>query len=630
MQRQAIEQLLGMMPDEVHGFAGSAYPAPVRAALLGQKTLRLPTLRSELLAKQDGDVRDLLEPMLLAAEVVEAAQADKARYFITDLAAQSLVFTGSKWRAGWALVLGGDDQQELIEQLQARSFMVFTDLPGIADTHYIGSGPTSPIYFLQLMVRYGLIWGRIAPGNGHEMGHFLEDDMPGLIIINRDLPALKYLVALGLMKLGAPAVVSSSFPFPYGNRIVADTVAEILDRGSRFRNLRQRYFMDEVISLPAPCNPAFVHERMEPTQRLGGNPTSFFCVQPAAKAAATVAAKRHHAAGPGSIGISVIIDEEHFSDEIAYSVEKTALKAINYLPGVHAYEQRGALCLDLAVGVELSEEQVKEAIYWGIRLQYPRLKQITVHVVSDPEALAPMAGDVRAYKAWRERFVADMREDNTDEFCACTECRPFSLVHTCLLTPNRWPMCGSRTYASVKAGAYFGSAEVPWRRRSENDLPMRMVFSKGKLLDPLRGEYEGCNAVYQMLTSGKLQRVYLHSVRDYPVTSCGCFQALAFWLPEVEGIGIMLRKSGATTPDGCTWDMLANRAGGKQAPGIAGVSLQYMHSPDFLKGDGGIGNVVWVDSALYKKICRYFLQGQRVATEKDVRSMDELRRFVGR
>ena len=128
-----------------------------------------------------------------------------------------------------------------------------------------------------------------------------------------------------------------------------------------------------------------------------------------------------------------------------------------------------------------------------------------------------------------------MTEHNTEEFCACTECRPFSLVHTCILTPGRMPMCGSRSYASVKAAAYFGSDQVPWKRPSEKDLPMRYVFPKGELLDAERGEYEGCNQVYRELTGGQLQRVFLHSVRDYPLTSCGCFQALAFWLPEVAG-----------------------------------------------------------------------------------------------
>ena len=86
----------------------------------------------------------------------------------------------------------------------------------------------------------------------------------------------------------------------------------------------------------------------------------------------------------------------------------------------------------------------------------------------------------------------------------------------------------------------------------------------------------------------------------------------------------------AVTPDGQTWEMLANRAGGKQSPGIVGVSHQYMHSPDFLKGDGGIANVVWVDSGLYRKIARLFPPGQRVATEQQVSTMADLHQFLGR
>ena len=138
--------------------------------------------------------------------------------------------------------------------------MVFTDRPGIDGTTYVGNRDTSPIYFLQLMVRYGLIWGRISPGDDHQMGHFLEEDMPGFLAITEDLPPLKYLIALGLMKLGAPAVVPPSFPFPYGNRVVAETPEEIVEKGSRFPNLRQRYFRSEVVQLPPFCNPAWVSE----------------------------------------------------------------------------------------------------------------------------------------------------------------------------------------------------------------------------------------------------------------------------------------------------------------------------------------------------------------------------------
>jgi acetyl-CoA decarbonylase/synthase complex subunit beta len=627
IQQQGVDEILGLLPGQIYSFKGTDYPLPVKATFLGNREIDIPSIRQELDQKRDGDVKDLLVPLLLASELCEAAQEDKEQFFLTDSRVQGYVFRGSKWQAGWALVLGGEDQSELIEKLGEHNFMVFTDLPDIADTIYIGGRATSPIYFLQLMVRYGFIWGRIAPGDDHQMGHFLEEDMPGLIIINNDLPPLKYLITLALMKLGAPAVVPSTFPFPYGLRVVADDVDDIIGKGSRFPNLRQRYYKDEIIRLPDYCNMAFVNQKIQPARRVGGGPHSFFCVRSVEHVGQRITTIGQLAE---DVGIMVEIAAENFSDDITLIVERAALKSINSLSGVHAYEKEGIFHLELGADVALNEEQIGEAIYWGIRSQYPRLEQIAIRIIYDPDTLESAAEDVQEYKKERQQFVDKMTEGNTDIFVACTECRPFSLVHTCLLTPERMPMCGSRTYTSVKAAAYFGSPTVPWKRRSEEELPARYAFRKGKLLDAKRGEYEGSNRAYRKLTNRKLERVYLHSLRDYPQTSCGCFNALAFWLEEVEGIGIMSRNSEATTPDGETWAMLANRAGGKQSPGITGISIGYIRSPSFLKGDGGIANVVWVDSALRERISDRFSPGQKVATEKDVQSMDELIDFLDR
>ena len=92
----------------------------------------------------------------------------------------------------------------------------------------------------------------------------------------------------------------------------------------------------------------------------------------------------------------------------------------------------------------------------------------------------------------------------------------------------------------------------------------------------------------------------------------------------------MSRNSKATALNGKTWDILANYAGGKQSDGIMGVSLNYIRSRHFLKGDGGIANVVWVDSDLYKKIAGSFMPGQKVATEMDVHDIIGLREFINR
>lgn len=629
MKSEAINQLLSIMPGTISSFAGSQYPLPLKTTFLGNENLDLEALRLSLSNSQDGDVKDALEPVLLAAELFEAAQPDRDRYFLTDSKVRSLVFTGAKWRAGWALVLGGHLHLQLIDALKAKDFMVFTDVPDIDNTHFIGDRPTSPIYFLQLMVRYGLIWGRIAPGDDHEMGHFLERDMPGLMIIAEDLDPLKYLIALGMMKLGAPALVPPSFPFPYGTRIATDNPLQLVESGLHFPNLRLRYYLDEVISLPADCNPAFVNEAVSGGRTFGAGDHSFFCLRATQAAQPGVSVVGELA---DQMGVLIEVTHPDLSLDLTQTVERVALKSLNYLPGVKAFEQDDRFHLLVAPGQTVDPYHLGEVILAGIRLQYPRLEQISVKIILDSSALQEQIAGILQYKAARREMIDNMNEENTEDFCVCIECRPFSLDHTCIVTPGHIPMCASRTYSTIKADSFFGigRSAKPFQRQSEQDLPLKLVFPKGKIIDASKGEYEGCNQVYRQLTGGKLNRVYLHSLRGYPHTSCGCFQNLAFWIDEVQGIGIMSRNSKAVAPNGDTWDSLANRAGGRQCDGITGVSTSYIRSPQFLKGDGGIGNLVWVDSELYGKVSSRLPAEQKVATEKDAASITELKAFCGR
>ena len=631
IQKQAVETILAILPEGLNEFEGSEYPLPIAATFVDVPQEYISEVRGKLNKLKDKDLKELLEPLLIASELFEASCSDKQEYFITDHSAQSRVFTGSKWKAGWVLVLGGDGREKIhaiISRLIEKNFMVFTDVPDIADTVYIGDRETSPVYFLQLMVRYGLIWGRIAPGNDHEMGHFLERDMPGFMIIADDLPPLKYCVSMGIMKLGAPAVVPSSFPFPYGNRVTADSVEDIITRGSGFPNLRVRCYRDETISLPDFCNPAFANEVIEEKRMYGGG-RSFLCLRPASGVDRYVDVLGPLSDETREIGIIIDIEHERLSEDLALLLEQTALKSIRYISGTNAYEDNGVFVLENRAGESLDTDKLGEAMYWGLRLKYPRLKNIGIRFILEPETLAKESAQVREYKERRRGIVENMNEDTTDEFCFCTECRPFSLEHTCILIPGRIPMCASRTYFTVKAETYFGLSAAPYQRTAEREIPLKQVFQKGRALDTRRGEYEGCNAAYRETTREKLTRVYLHSIRDFPLTSCGCFQNLAFWISEVDGIGIMSRNSDAVTPEGNTWAKLANRAGGKQSPGISGVSLAYIRSVNFLKGDGGIENVVWVDSKLYEKLAGCFSPGQRVATEQDVHSIEGLKKYLG-
>ena len=330
------------------------------------------------------------------------------------------------------------------------------------------------------------------------------------------------------------------------------------------------------------------------------------------------------------MGVLVEVADRKVTDDVALFVEGYALRALSFLQGVRARVEGGSFRLEMAEGACPTDATIGEAITCGIRLRFPGLEQIGVTLTYDREALDREAGSIRTYQEERLRRVEAMTKANTEDLCVCLECRPFSLVHTCTASPERAPMCGSRTYASIEAAALFDSADVPWKRPSERGLPLRSVIRKGKVLDAARGEYEGCNDAYARMTGGKLERVTLHSVRDHPHTSCGCFQAIAFWIHDVEGIGIMLRGSKATAPDGRTWESLANQAGGKQTPGMTGVSMRYIRSPSFLRGDGGVRNIVWMDSALQGKLADLLAPGQKVATAREASDLESLRRFIGR
>jgi len=158
----------------------------------------------------------------------------------------------------------------------------------------------------------------------------------------------------------------------------------------------------------------------------------------------------------------------------------------------------------------------------------------------------------------------------------------------------------------------------------------RRGVEPGRVLDACRGEYAGLNRAIRKLTGGSIKRVFLHSLFEHPHSSCSCFGNLAFTIPEVDGIGVMNRGFPGKAPDGRSWDDLANLAAGKQQPGVSGVGPMYLRSERFLQGDGGWERVVWMPSSLKEELGDVIAPGARIATEKDVSSLEQLRAFLSR
>jgi len=598
-----VSELLSALPHRLHTFHGSSYPLPLCQAVLGH----IPEL-TEIVAhvrKDDDDVGHYALHVALAAECYEAAQPDGGELFVPDGRLRGMVFMGGKWRAGWAFVLG-DATEAIAARLEELDFMVMRS----------DGRSTLPVYWLQMMVRYAMIWGQIPPGEDHEMGHMLEQDLPGALIVRGRCSELESVLALAMMKLGCPAMVPEEFPFEEGRQARVRGDDEALDALATLPNLRVREEGGERVALPDYCNPAHAKETFEAARTIGGE-DSFLVLWPrgCVDGIEIVGEPRD------TFGVLVDVGDERLDLPLSEYLERCALQIPDYLAGLRILSA-SPLQLGLAKGAQLEPEKLAGAIYAGLRWHFPRLRNVHVSLIFDEDVLAGHRQQVAAFRQERDRLIAAQTEESMASFVACIECQTFTHRHVCFITPGRPPMCG-RDPGQVRAAALFGATWHPYRRRGLKAPDLRELVDKGACLDPVRGEYEGVNEAARRLSDGQMQRVFLHSLRDFPHSSCGCFHYLAF---EIEGcgIGVMNRGFPGHAPDGETWDTLANRAGGKQAPGITGLSAGYLRSPDFLKADGGLASVVWVTTNVMEQIRDVLPAGHVPATEQEVSNMNRL------
>jgi acetyl-CoA decarbonylase/synthase complex subunit beta/acetyl-CoA synthase len=156
-----------------------------------------------------------------------------------------------------------------------------------------------------------------------------------------------------------------------------------------------------------------------------------------------------------------------------------------------------------------------------------------------------------------------------------------------VITPERPALCGAISWLDGKIAYEISPSGA------------NQPIEKGTQLNALTGEFEGVNRFVKKASHGEIDRCTLYSVMEYPMTCCGCFEAIALILPEVNGIMVVNREFKGVTPSGMSFSTLAGTiGGGAQTPGFAGISKNFILSDRFLQGEGGIERLVWIPSQL--------------------------------
>jgi len=325
------------------------------------------------------------------------------------------------------------------------------------------------------------------------------------------------------------------------------------------------------------------------------------------------------------VALLVDVAGQRLEKDIEPVLERRLHLYLNYIEGFYHMNQRQDVWMRLNKlsfnkGLK-SLKALGEILIFLYTSEIDIIEKIQVTFITDPkkvEELLPRAMEV--YRA-RDEKIRGLREADVEEFYSCALCQSFAPTHICCITPERIANCGAINWFDGKA-AYQLDMEGPIQ-----------AVPKGEIIDPVRGEYAGADRLALEKSMGTYDRVFLHSAFGYPHTSCGCFQAICFYIPEVDAFGIVHRDFEGDTVVGVPFTTMAgDTSGGRQVEGFLGIALEYLRSPSFLKADGGWCRIVWMPQVikeLYRDACPMDLY-DKIATEIDVKNVEDLAEFLER
>jgi acetyl-CoA synthase len=215
------------------------------------------------------------------------------------------------------------------------------------------------------------------------------------------------------------------------------------------------------------------------------------------------------------------------------------------------------------------------------------ISKVQVKIMTDEKEMNKYLPDAKRAYAERDARLAGLTDDAVDTFYSCTLCQSFAPNHACMILPERLGLCGAINWLDAKASHQI------------TPTGPNQPFKKGKLIDEIKGQWEGINEAVKQLTRGHVETVNVYSIMDMPMTSCGCFECILAIVPEANGVIVINREYAGDTPVGMKFSTLAGSVGGGSiTPGFMGVGRRYLLSKKFIAGDGGFHRILWMPKML--------------------------------
>ncbi len=649
-------------------FPETAFQLPMIHALMGLEVTKLGQLRSvlihcrELLAPEPteelwlpylGDGLDAGVAALLALEVTCAIRylndepiEDGFSGFISDGILRELGIQLVDGRMpGFAAILGPAPTEEIalhtVRELQKRSILTFliANRDGVSmkdqleaqdvgmgwETYIVPVGRDihSAIYVLNWAMRGALTFGGHKRGDWRSCLKYTKDRIFAFGITFGSIPDEWYAVGAGAIVMGFP-VISDCADTPevrptgvttYESLVRQTDPMQIVPTCIEVRGVKVKV---EEVDIPVSYSPAFEGERVrrEDMQlQFGGKYSNAVEllemrdldeVEDGRIEVVGDDIDRVEVGGAMDLGIQILVAGRKMKRDFEGIFERQMHRYCNAAMGFMHTGQRDQIWCRVS----------KAAYEGGFRLTHigtilhaklhdefgGLVDKVAVTIFTDPAKVQALLDYAVPVNAARDERVAGMTDESVDTFYSCTLCQSFAPNHVCVITPERLGLCGAYNWLDGQA-AY----EI-------NPTGPNQPIVKGTCIDERMGEWENVDKFVYDNSNRTIEQFSAYSLLENPMTSCGCFECIVAIVPEANGVMVVNREYGGDTPIGMPFSTLAGSVGGgAQTPGFLGVGRLYVTSRKFIRGEGGLGRLVWMPREL-KEALREKLE-QRASEE---------------
>ncbi|MEW5762080.1 MAG: acetyl-CoA decarbonylase/synthase complex subunit alpha/beta [Bacillota bacterium] len=463
------------------------------------------------------------------------------------------------------------------------------------------------IYSLGFAARVALSFGGVAPGDYRRVLLYNKNRVFAFVLALGEVTDEWYATAAGAINFGFPTIADTDIPeiLPYGvctyEHVVANVPHDrIVARAVEVRGLKVPV---AEVDVPVAFGPAFEGEivrRPDMHIEIGAGRAPAFEllrmremgeVEDGRVAVRGPELDRIPAGETVPLGIVVEVAGRKMQEDFEPVLERRLHYYINYLEGVVHIGQRDLLRIRVAkkaFAAGLRLEHIGRAIYAQLKRDFAAVvDKVQVTLYTDPEEVEAQQESARRIYEGRNARLAALTDEGVDVFYTCTLCQTFAPAHVCIVTPERIGLCGSVSWLDARAAYEL--------KPSGSNQPVPL----GEVIDPVKGQYSGVNEAVARHSQGRVTALNLYSIMENPMTSCGCFEAIAAVVPEANGVMIVNREYAGETPCGMRFSTLAGMVGGgEQTPGFMGIGKLYVVSRRFIQADGGMLRVVWMPRQL--------------------------------